>query len=68
MSLIKNRATLFAVVRKDIDKGQDVVCCFAKTLDKAERLADEYGQQFVDSGGSYDEAYYYVVANTFYDE
>jgi hypothetical protein len=68
MSKIKNKDTLYAVLRKDIERKQDVVCAFAKTIEGAERLCDEYTQAFVDSGGNLDESYYYPVANTFYDE
>ena len=56
---------MYAVMRKD--NQQDVVCCFAKTIDGAERLEAEYQQQWVDSGGG-NEVYYYVVGNIFYDE
>lgn len=67
MSLIKNKSTLFAVMRKDSDRGQDIVCCFTKTIDGAERLCNEYEQQWKDGGGG-DEAHYYPVGNIFYDE
>lgn len=68
MSKIKNKDTLYAVLRKDIVRGQDVVCAFAKSVEGAERLCDEYTQTFSDSGGNKEESYYYVVGNTFYDE
>lgn len=64
---LKNRQVLYAVLRKDIDKGQDVVCCFCRTAEGAENLADEYNQLFVDSGGNEEDAYYYPVSNIYYD-
>ncbi len=54
-------------MRKDLDKGQDVPCCFAKTLENAERLTGEYEQQWIDGGGE-DTTYYYVMGNVFYDQ
>ena len=66
MSLIKNKATIYAVMRGS-DK-RDVVCCFAKTLDGAETLCGEYEQQWLDSGGEPEDMHYFVVANTFYDK
>lgn len=68
MSMCKNKSTMFAIMRKDLARGQDVVCAFAKTLGGAERLCDEYQQAFTDSGGHPDESYFYTVANTYYDE
>ncbi len=67
MSMIKNKANLFAIVRRDNDTTRDVVCAFTKTLEGAEDLCGEYAQNWIDSGGG-DEAYYYVVSNTFYDK
>ena len=73
MSMVKNKTNLYAVMRKDLPSnthtgGKDVVCCFTKSLDGAERLCDEYQQAFSDSGGNDEESYYYIVSNTFYDE
>jgi hypothetical protein len=67
MSNIKNRSFIYAVMRKDIGQ-QDVVCCFTKSSEGAERLCDEYQQAFEDSGGNKEESYYYTVSNIFYDE
>ena len=67
MSMIKNRSTLYAVMRRDYSQGHDVVCAFTKTLENAERLVNEYEQQWIDSGGN-DDTNYYAVANIFYDE
>lgn len=64
---LKNRQMMYAVLRKDIDLGRDVVCCFANNIERAEQLCDEYNQNFVDSGGNEEEAYYYVVSNIYYD-
>jgi hypothetical protein len=36
-------------------------------MDGAERLCNEYKQLWIDGGGGED-AYYYTVANIFYDE
>ena len=68
MSKIKNKDTLYAVLRHDEPLDHDVVCAFAKTLEGAEQLCDEYEQNFEDSGGNKEESYYYVVGNTFYDK
>lgn len=65
---IKNKSTIYAVMRKDLDNPKDVVCCFSRTLDGAEKFCGQYEQAFEDSGGSLDDAYFYVVGNTFYDE
>ena len=67
MSLIKNRSTLYAIMRRDNNNATDVVCAFTKTLENAERLVDEYEQQWIDSGGD-SAIYYYPVGNIFYDE
>ena len=64
---LKNKDTMYAVLRKD-NGLQDVVCCFAKSLEGAERLRDEYSQAFSDSGGSEEKCYFYVVGNIYYDE
>jgi len=65
MCKISNRATLFAILRRDNDLGRDVVCAFTNTVEHADDLKGEYEQQWKDSGGG-DESYYYVVANMFY--
>lgn len=65
---LKNKDIIYAVVRKDSSPAQDVVCCFAGSLERAERLCDEYTQAFSDSGGSIEDSYYYVVSNVFYTE
>ena len=67
MSKIKNKELIYAIMREDTDKGQDVVCCFSRTLVGAEDLCGEYEQAWIDSGGG-DEAHYYVVSNVFYDK
>ncbi len=67
MSMIRNKSTLYAIVRRDNNHGTDNVCCFTKTLENSERLCNEYDQQWVDSGGDAS-VYYYPVANIFYDE
>ena len=63
-----HKNTLYAVMRKDIPLQHDIVCCFARTVDGAERLCNEYQQSFHDSGGDSEESYFYVVANIYYDE
>lgn len=73
MSNVKNKETIYAILRKDQDKrdfpsiDRDVVCAFCKTLEGAEELCGEYQQAWEDSNGSND-SYYYVVGNTFYDK
>lgn len=64
----KNKTFLYAIVRKDINKGQDVICAFTRTLDGAENLCEEYSQQYLDVGGDPEEAYFYVVSQLFYDK
>lgn len=54
-------------MRRDNDRGQDVLCCFARTIVGAEDLCAEYEQAWIDSGGG-EEAHYYVVSNVFYDK
>ena len=68
MAKLKNKTTLYAIIRKDNDRKSEAICCFTRTLDGAERLCDEYTQAFSDSGGSEDEAYFYIVSNIYYDE
>lgn len=68
MVKVKNRNYVYAIMRKDVDRGQDVVCAFTRTLDGAERLCDEYEQNYIDSGGDTEQAYFYVVSNIFYDQ
>lgn len=67
MAQIKNKSNVYAIIRKDVDKGQDIVCAFTRTLEGAENLCDEYAQAWIDSGGG-EESYYYVVGNVFYDK
>ncbi len=67
MSLIKNKSTLYAVMRRDNDFERDVLCCFTKTLEEANRLANEYEQQWYDQGGDKEMTFFYSVANIFYD-
>jgi len=72
MSNVKNKETIYAILRKDLDYNyqpalsSEVVCAFCKTLEGAEELCGEYQQKWTDSGGG-EESYYYVVGNTFYD-
>lgn len=70
MSNIKNKETIYAILRKDygdhLHHSKDVVCAFCKTLEGAEEMCGEYQQAWTDSGGG-EESYYYVVGNTFYD-
>ena len=56
---------MFAILRRD--ESRDTICCFAKTLEGAENLADQYQQAWDDSGGE-EHTYYYVVGNIFYDK
>lgn len=67
MAQIKHKSNVYAILRKDLDRKQDVVCAFTRTLEGAENLCDEYSQAWVDSGGE-DTSYYYVVGNVFYDK
>lgn len=73
MSNVKNKATIYAVLRHHNSAGinnnsSDVVCCFTKTLEGAERLCGQYTQTFSDAGGSEEDSYFYVVGNIYYDE
>lgn len=67
MSLVKNKSILYAVLRQNEDNS--VVCCFCKTLEKAEATADAYQQELEDAWGeNVPDSYYYVVSNIYYDE
>ncbi len=67
MSMIKNKSTLYAIVRRDNEYNTDTICCFTKTLENAERLSNEYEQQWLDID-PFANGHYYPVANIFYDE
>lgn len=66
MSRIANKATLYAVMRF-VEGQRDTVCCFCKTLERAEELCGEYEQKYRDEGWESSSFYFYPVANIFYD-
>lgn len=74
MKQLKHKDIMYAVMRRSMDKrdfpatGTDVVCCFTKTLERAEELSSQYEQAFLDSGGDKEDTYFYVVGNVFYNE
>lgn len=62
---IKNRQTLYAVMRHDFS-GKDVVCAVCADPQQADDLSGEYEQAFYDKGFSKEETYCYVTGTTFY--
>jgi aminopeptidase C len=67
MSMVKNKSVLYAVMRQEEDNS--VVCCFAKSLEKAENLCNTYQQELEDAwGDEVPDKYFYVVSNIYYDE
>lgn len=63
---IKNRQTLYAVLRHDFS-GKDCIIAIAADAERADNLAGEYEQLFQDKGIGKEEAYFYVTGATFYD-
>ena len=70
MSNIKNKTTIYAVLRQVEYDGQasTTVCCFCKTLGKAEDLCGVYLQEWIDSGADQGAVDFYPVANSYYNE
>ena len=67
MSLIKNKAFLFAVVRVD-ELGSRTICCFTKTVGYADILCSQFKQKLIDSGVTGPWPVFIPEANIFYDE
>lgn len=65
MAVIKNRGTMFVVMRHTFD-GCDVACACSDSLERAEELEGEYTQTFLDKGYVSEEFYYYVCSVTYY--
>lgn len=72
MSNIKNKDMLFAVVRRDItgmgEVHHEAICCFTRTPERAQELADSYTQEWIDRNIQPKYFDFYVVGNVFYDE
>ena len=60
---IANRQTVFAVLRAGM--GGDVIVAVSNSLERAEELAGEYEQMFLDKGFK-DEFTFYVTGTVFY--
>lgn len=50
------------------DRWDIVVCCFCKTLEEAERLSNEYEQDYIDRGYRKEYVFFYPVGNIYYDK
>lgn len=66
MSLLRNKANIYLVVRHDFS-GHDVPVASCKTPERADELVGEYTQLFTDKGVSQDESYFYSSIVIFYD-
>jgi hypothetical protein len=68
MSNIKNKDTLYLVVRQDFKdyEASDVVCAITRTEERAIELCGQYRQEFLDRGITHYE--FYVQGQTYYDE
>ena len=60
---LSNRQTVFAVMRHG--DGGDIIVAVSNSLERAEELAGEYEQMFLDKGFK-DEFTFYVTGTTFY--
>lgn len=66
MSNIKNKDTLYMVVRVDQEDSSPVVCAITRTQDYAKTLCETYQQEMLDRNiWWYD---FYVQGQTYYDE
>lgn len=66
MSLLKNKSSLFPVLRHDFT-GNDCVVAICLTPEKADDLVGEYTQLFKDKGFQDDEFYFYSSMSIYYD-
>ena len=70
MSNIKNKDTLYMVMRYSVDTGDwgepEVCCAITRTEERAIELCGQYLQEFVDRGVTYYD--FYVHGQTYYDE
>jgi len=68
MSNIKNKDTLYLVVRQDFMdyEASDVVCAITRTEERAIELCGQYRQEFLDRGITHYD--FYVQGQTYYDE
>ena len=62
MSNIKNKQTVYLVIRSD----DEVCCAVTRTEQRAHELAGEYAQRYRDL--AYETYNFYVMGQTFYDE
>ena len=62
---IKNRQTLYAVLRHDFS-GKDVVVAVVADAEQADELAGEYEQLFLDKGFDKETCYFYTTGTVFY--
>ncbi len=68
MSNIKNKDTLYLVVRQDFMdyEADNVVCAITRTEERAVELCGQYRQEFLDRGITHYD--FYVQGQTYYDE
>lgn len=68
MSNIKNKDTLYMVVRVDLDNQEldPVVCAITRTQDYAKTLCETYQQEMLDRNIRWYD--FYVQGQTYYDE
>jgi hypothetical protein len=68
MSNIKNKDTLYLVVRVDFKdyEANNVVCAITRTEERAVELGGQYRQEFLDRGITHYD--FYVQGQTYYDE
>lgn len=68
MSNIKNKQTLYLVIRYYVDDDirVEVPCAITRTEERAIELCGQYRQEFLDKGITYID--FYVQGQTYYDE
>lgn len=68
MSNIKNKQTLYLVMRYSVDDDirVEVPCAITRTEERAIELCGRYRQEFLDLGVTYFD--FYVQGQTYYDE
>lgn len=67
MSNIKNKDTLYLVVRVDFKyESRNIVCAITRTHERALELCGRYQQELIDHGITHYD--FYVHGQTYYDE
>lgn len=65
MANVKNKSTMYVVLRHDFS-GRDVVVACTDSYDRADDLVGEYQQVYLDRGFSEEECYFYKTGTTYY--